>query len=362
VTDEGIQETSKIDKIFVSQGLKKVEVSEAQAGDIVYLTGLKNVKIGQTLTDANSPEALETIKIEEPTLSMSVGPNTSPFAGKEGKFLTGRQILDRIKKELETNVSLKLNINESGEYIISGRGELHLSVFIETLRREGFELEIGKPQVITKTIDGKLCEPYEELTIDVASEYANSVTGEVGRRKGIMISQDDLGDGTTRLIFEITTAGMLGLRNQILTISRGTGVMNSLFLDFKPVSGSVPRLRNGVLISSETGKAVTYGLSNAQERGTTFVDPQTPVYRGMIVGLHTRENDIEINVTKEKHLTNVRAASSDISIALTPPTKLSLEQCIDFLEDDELLEATPVSLRLRKKILDANLRNRARKN
>lgn len=360
VNEEGAKESAKIDKIFVSTGLMRQEVKEAACGDIVAITGVKNAGIGETIADQSQPEALPGIKIEEPTLSMAISANTSPFAGKEGKFVTGRQIYDRIKKELETNVSLKFRQGEEGEYILSGRGELHLSVFIETLRREGFELQVGKPEVIIKEIDGEKCEPVEELTVDVEDQFVNNVIAEVIRRKGTLHHQNPLLDGTTRLIFEITTRGMLGLRSQLMTLSRGTAVTNSIFLRFAPVKNDIPRLRNGVLVASETGKAVTYGLDIAQGRGITFIEPQTQVYKGMIVGLNSRESDIEINVAKEKHLTNIRAASSDMTTILTPATILSLEQCIDFLEDDELLEVTPTSLRLRKKILDPVLRNRAR--
>lgn len=360
VNENGIKESTRIDKVFVSAGLKRVEVAEAEAGDIVAITGTKNAGIGETIADQTNPEALPGIKIEEPTLSMAVSANTSPFAGREGQFVTGRQILDRIKKELETNISLKLKVNEQNEYVLSGRGELHLSVFIENLRREGFEMQIGKPQVITKEIDGVKCEPVEELTIDVENDYANGIIGEVIKRKGTLLHQNKMNDGTTRLIFEISTCGLLGLRNQLLTLSRGTAVTNSLFLRFDKVTNSIPKLRNGVLIASETGKTVTYGLDIAQGRGITFLEPQTPVYKGMIVGLNSRENDLDINVCKEKQLTNIRAASSDFTTVLTPATILSLEQCIDFIENDELLEVTPKSLRLRKKILDANLRNRAK--
>jgi GTP-binding protein len=360
VTEDGVKENSRIEKIFVSNGLKRDETKEAVSGDIVAITGTKNASIGETIADQAAPEALPGIKIEEPTLSMAVSANTSPFAGKEGQFVTGRQILERINKELETNVSLKLKINEAGEYILSGRGELHLSVFIETLRREGYELQIGKPEVIIKVIDGVKCEPVEELTVDVEDQFVNNVIAEVIKRKGNLLHQNPLLDSTTRLIFEITTRGMLGLRSQLMTLSRGTAVSNSLFLRFEPAKNDIPRLRNGVLIASETGKAVTYGLDIAQNRGITFIEPQTQVYKGMIVGLNSRESDIEINVAKEKHLTNVRAASSDMTTILTPATILSLEECIDFLEDDELLEVTPKSLRLRKRILDPVLRNRAR--
>jgi len=350
---------ARIDKIFVSQGLARVEVASAEAGDIVALTGIAAASIGNTIADAQAPEQLPTINIAEPTLKMSIAANTSPFAGREGKFVTSRQILDRINQELQHNVSMRMEPGESGDYILSGRGELHLSVFIETLRREGFELQVGKPMVITKEVHGKVCEPVEELTIDVNSEFVGSVTGEVGRRKGLLLSQEESADGTSRLLFEITTRGMLGLRNTLLTLSKGTAVMNSLFSRFEPSIGDIPKMRNGVLISSDTGKAVGYGLNTAQGRGITFIPPQTEVYEGMIVGLNAREDDIEINVCKEKKLTNVRASGSDDALALTPPTILSLEQCLDFLEDDELLEVTPKTLRLRKRHLTQTERTRA---
>ncbi len=358
---DGNPETVRAEKVFVSQGLKKVEVATAEPGDIVALTGIKNAHIGDTLADPAMPDALPTIEIEEPTLKMSLAVNTSPFAGKEGKFVTSRQILDRINRELETNVSLKMELGLDADFILSGRGELHLSVFIETLRREGFEIQVGKPQVIIKEVNGVKMEPVEELTVDVGTEYVGGVTGEVGRRKGNLIQQIENADGTTRLMFEISTRGILGLRNQLLTLSRGTAIMNSLFKEFIPYTGSIPRLRNGVLIASDTGKAVTYGLNIAEGRGTIFVAPQTQVYAGMIIGLNTRAEDIEINVCKEKKLTNTRASGSDDTVSLTPATIFSLEQSLDFLEDDELLEVTPVSLRLRKKFLDPNVRNRMRK-
>ncbi|MEK7447335.1 MAG: translational GTPase TypA [Patescibacteria group bacterium] len=361
IKKDGSHEQARIDKVYVAQGLKKAEVSEAHAGEIVSLTGVKNASIGETLADSESPEALPTIEIEEPTLKMSVSANTSPFAGKEGQFVTGRQILERIKKELETNVALKMEMGKAGDYILSGRGELHLSVLIENLRREGYELEVGKPQVITKEVDGVRCEPMEELTIDVDTGHVGAVTAEVGRRKGNMLSQEENLDGTTRLTFSISTRGILGLRNQLLTLSRGTAILNSIFTKFQPVGAAIPKLRNGALVAHESGKAVAYGLYNAQGRGIVFIGPQTQVYEGMIVGLNSREGDLEINVTKEKKLTNTRAAGSDDALTLTPPTIFTLEQALDFLEDDELLEVTPKSLRLRKKLLNKNARVRAAK-
>lgn len=360
IKKDGSKEQARIDKVYVSLGLKRVEVKEAFAGDIVALTGVKNAGIGETIADSNNPEALPTIVIEEPTLKMSIAANTSPFTGKEGEFVTGRQILERIKKELETNVSLKLESGEDGGYILSGRGELHLSVFIENLRREGFELQVGKPQVITKIIDGKENEPIEELTIDVAMEHAGAINSEIGRRKGNLLGQEENSDGTVRLVFEISTRGLLGLRSQLLTLSRGTAIMNSFFLRFQPIGFSIPKLRNGALVASKTGKAVAYGINNAQGRGTIFINPQTQVYAGMVVGLNSREGDLEVNVCKEKKLTNMRSSGADDAIILSPPTILSLEQSLDFLEDDELLEATPKNLRLRKKLLNATERARTK--
>ncbi len=358
---EGTRDTGKIEKIYITEGLKKIEVKEATSGDIVSIAGLKNASIGDTVCDPKDPTALPSIAIEEPTLSISIYANTSPFAGREGKFVTARHLHDRIIKELETNVSMRIATDENGEFILSGRGELHLSVFIETLRREGFELQVGKPKVITRVIDNETCEPVEEVTIDVASEFASNIIGELNKRRGILMHQEENSDGTTRLVFEITTRGTLGLRNVLMTASKGTAIMNTMFLRYEKAGGIIPKLRNGVLIAFSSGKAVAYGLNIAQQRGTTFIHPQTEVYAGMIVGLNQREDDLEINVNKEKQLTNMRAASADAITVLTPPTILSLEQCIDFLEDDELLEVTPKNLRLRKKILDPTLRLKARK-
>ncbi len=358
INEKGIVETGKAEKLFMLQGLKKIEVGEAHSGDIVSVAGIGQASIGDTLADADNPKALPAIAIEEPTLSISIYANTSPFAGREGKFVTARQILERIKKELETNVAMKLEVSDSGEFIVSGRGELHLSVFVEAMRREGFELQVGKPRVITREIDGEVCEPVEELTVDVPQEYANAVISNITRRKGILLHQDDNQSGYTRLDFEITTRGLLGLSSVLMAATKGTAVANSIFLKYSPLSPEMPRLRNGALVAYERGKAVTYGLDIAQARGTTFISPGTEVYAGMIVGLSQREGDLEINVAKEKKLTNMRASSADIATILTPPTILSLEQSIDFLEDDELLEVTPTALRLRKKILDKNQRNR----
>ncbi len=358
--DDNVIESSRITKIFQNSGLKKIEVKKAYSGDIVSIAGLEQATIGSTIADQLCPEGLPSIAIGEPTLNISLYANDSPLAGREGEFVTARQLLGRIKKELETNISMRLVISPEGNYILSGRGELHLSVFIETLRREGYELQVGKPHVIVKEVDGSLMEPIEEMTIDVGSDFVDIVIGKVSRRRGILHNRSDNLDGTTRLVFEIPTRGTLGLRNTLLASTKGTAIINLLFLRFDKIGAAIPKLRNGVLIASKPGKAVIYGLNNAQQRGTTFISPQTEVYAGMIIGQNKRKDDMEINVTKEKKLTNMRAANSDIATVLTPPTILSLEQCIDFLEEDELLEVTPKSLRLRKKLLSSLERGRAR--
>ncbi len=358
---DGTAEQATVDRVYVSKGLKRIEVPKAEAGDIVALTGIGNAGIGETLACVNYPEALPVIEIEEPTLKISISANTSPFAGQDGKFVTSNQIKHRILKELETNVSLKMELGHSGEFILSGRGELHLSVFLETLRREGYEFQVGKPQVITKIVNGKEHEPVEELIVDVPAEYGSAVISEVGKKKGSLLSQEDNSDSTIRLVFEITTRGLLGLRNQLLTQTKGTVVMNSMFLRYQMMGSTIQKLRNGALISSDNGKAVAYGLGNAQERGVLFIEPQTSVYTGMIVGVHARANDLQVNVAKVKKLTNMRAAGADDAIMLTPPTILTLEQSLDFLEDDELMEVTPNNLRLRKKALNAKERARGKK-
>ncbi len=359
---DGTKETTTVDKVFVSQGLKRAEVSEGLAGDIVALTGIKNAGIGDTIADSSKPEILPTIRIEEPTLSMSVGPNTSPFMGKEGKFFNSRQILARIERELQTNVAMKFNVGDDGRYVVSGRGELHLSVFLETLRREGFELEVGKPRVITKKVDGVEVEPVEELTIDVGNEYVGAIKSEVGGRRGILIKQEEISSHSSRLVFEISTRGILGLRGVVLTLSRGTAIVSSVFIRYDKTGPAIQQIRKGVLIASETGRSASYGLNIAQQKGPVFIGPATAVYKGMIVGINGRDEDLEINVCKDKQLTNNRSVGED-AIILTPPLIFSLEQSIGFLADDELLEITPLNLRLRKRILDSTQRVReARKN
>ena len=357
---DGTVKKAKIDKLFAYRGLNREEIQEAFAGDIVAITGVSEAEIGETLADVNNPEALPTIEVEKPTLSMYLGPNTSPMKGREGEFTTSRQIGDRLKKELETNVSLQ--VEESGiGFILSGRGELHLSVLIETLRREGFEFEVGRPQVVTIQEDGIEKEPVEELIIEVAPEFVGAVSQEMGARRAEMRAQESLPTGATRLTYIITTRAMIGLRNLMLTATKGTIIMNSLPYGYQEMGAKIPSSRNGVLIAFEKGVSTPYALQSAESRGELFIGPGTEVYAGMIVGLNNRQEDLEINVVKEKHLTNMRSKSSDGAVQLTPYTDLSLEQCIDFIEDDELLEVTPQNLRLRKRYLDSNERKRMAK-
>ena len=357
---DGTVKKAKIDKLFAYRGLNREEISEAFAGDIVAITGVAEAEIGETLADANNPEALPTIEVEKPTLSMYLGPNTSPMKGREGEFTTSRQIGDRLRKELETNVSLQVEENGIG-FIISGRGELHLSVLIETLRREGFEFEVGRPQVVTIQEDGVEKEPVEELIIEVTPEFVGAVSQEMGVRRAEMRAQENLPTGSNRLTYIITTRAMIGLRNLMLTATKGTIIMNSLPHGYQEMGAKIPSSRNGALIAFEKGTSTPYALQSAESRGELFVGPGTEVYAGMIVGLNNRQEDLEINVVKEKHLTNMRSKSSDGAVQLTPFTDLSLEQCIDFIEDDELLEVTPQNLRLRKRYLDSNERKRMAK-
>jgi len=359
--EDNVKEEVQIDKVYLSEGLKRVEAEEGISGDIVTLTGIKNADIGDTIAAVSHPEKLPTIKVEEPTLSVSIGPNTSPFMGKEGKFLTSRQIFDRIHKELQTNIAFRFKINEKGTYVLSGRGELHISVFLETLRREGFELEVGRPQVITHMQDGVEVEPIEELTVDVEDDYLGNIKAEIGRRRGMLVYQEETTPGASRLIFEISTRGTLGLRSILLTLSKGTAVSNSMFLRFEKVGASFQQLRKGVLTASETGKVAPYGLNIAQSKGVTFVVPTDMVYQGMVIGMNGRDEDLEINICKEKQLTNNRSSGEDMLI-LSPPVIMSLEQSLGFIEDDELLEVTPKAIRIRKKILDPTLRYRSEKN
>lgn len=349
---------AKIDRIFTYKGLGKEEVSEATAGDIVAISGIAQANIGDTIATGENPEALPTIELEPPTLSIYIGPNTSPLKGQEGEFTTSRQIAERLERELETNIALKIVPDGLG-YKVSGRGELHLSVLIETMRREGYELETGRPEVVYKEINHEKCEPIEELTIEVEPEFVGAVSQELGIRKSELKSQELTSSGSTRFVYEITTAALIGLRNSLLTATKGTAIMSSLPNGYRPVEGKYKPERNGALIAHEAGTSTAYALDAAQARGILFIPPGVPVYQGMIVGLSNKKDDLDINICKEKQLTNMRTHSSDGAIQLTPYTQYSLEQCIDFLLDDELLEVTPKSLRLRKRELDPVKRKRA---
>jgi len=360
IKTDGATTNAKIDKLFISRGLAKEEVSEAGAGDIVYIVGAAEAHIGETLASRDQPEALPVMAVEAPTISMYLGPNTSPMKGREGEFTTSRQIGDRLQRELETNVALR--VAESGiGFVVSGRGELHLSVLIETMRREGYEFEVGRPEVVTITKDGSEQEPVEELLVEVGPEFVGVVSQELGKRKAELRKQEQTTSGAARMTYIITTRALIGLRNRLLTDTKGTVIMYSLPHGYQPVGGALPRTRNGVLIAFEPGTTTPYALQAAEARGELFVGAGTEVYAGMIVGLNNRPDDLEINVCKAKHLTNMRSKSSDGTVQLTPHTQLSLEQSIDFIEDDELLEVTPHALRLRKKYLDANERKRAAK-
>ncbi|HEY5600503.1 MAG TPA: GTP-binding protein [Patescibacteria group bacterium] len=352
-----------VTKLFNFEGLGKKEIESAGVGEIVAICGLKNGSIGDVITTLDSPPVLSLIKIEEPTLKITLGVNTSPFVGREGKYSTSRQIGERLAKEVETNLALKVEELPSGnEFLIFGRGELHLSILMENLRREGFEFQVGKPEVIIKEENGKKLEPFEEVTIDVPTVYQGAVSGEISKRRGVLADMVQNESNLTRLTFKLSTRGSLGLRNALLTLTRGTSSVNSMFDSWQTLGDQLPKLRSGVLIASQTGKAVTYGLNIAQGRGITFIEPGTEVYQGMIIGQTPKDEDIEINVTKEKKQTNVRASTSDISVILTPAKNLSLEESLNFLESDELLEVTPQTLRLRKKYLTMSERYKAKKN
>lgn len=332
----------------MSHGVSRFEVPEGVAGDIVQLTGIGDAQIGETVADAANPEALPVLEVEAPTLQIYLGPNTSPFKGTEGEFSTSRQIADRLNKELETNVGLRV-VEDGIGFKVSGRGELHLSVLIETMRREGFEFEVGRPQVVTREKDGVIEEPIEEVNIEVPAEYVGTVQMELGQRKATLHDQFASPKGVTKLVYELPTRALIGLRNILMTNTKGTIVMHSQVTGYQPKGSALEQLRNGVLIAFETGTTTPYSLQTAEERGTVFAPAATKVYAGQIIGLNKRGDDMEINVCKAKHLTNMRSSSSDGVVQLTPPTILSLEQCLDFIENDELLEVTPKSLRLRKK-------------
>jgi GTP-binding protein len=354
---DGTIAKARVDNVFMSQGVSKFEVKEGIAGDIVQLTGIADAQIGETVCAADHPEALPTIEVEDPTLRIYLGPNTSPFKGQEGEFSTSRQISERLQKELETNVGLQVEDDGIG-FTVAGKGELHLGVLIETMRREGYEFEVGRPQVVTHEENGKTMEPVEEVLIEVPAEHVGAVQMELGQRRATLKEQFASPKGVTKLIYEMPTRALLGMRNILLTNTKGTIVMNSLTIGYQEQGPALQQLRSGVLISFETGVSTPYSLQNAEARGTTFVGPAEKVYAGQIIGLNTRQEDMEINICKAKQLTNMRSSSSDGVVQLTPPTIFSLEECLDFIENDELLEVTPKNLRLRKKELDPNRRKR----
>ena len=359
----GDQETkARIGKVFTYQGLQRVESEAAGMGEIVALTGLGDVSIGYTVADAENPEALPTINIDEPTLSMTFGVNTSPFAGREGQFVTSRHLRDRLFKEIETNVAMKVEETDSADvFKVSGRGELHLSILIETMRREGYELQVGKPEVVYKTINGQLCEPIENLTIEVPQEYMGAVMEGLGTRKAELTNMTETA-GYMRLEFTIPARGLIGFRSELLTSTKGNGIMNHVFHGYAPYKGDIPGRTRGSLVAFEQGETTGYGIYSLQDRGVMFIEPGEQVYEGMIVGENSRDNDIDINPCKQKHVSNMRTSSSDEAIRLTPPRILSLEQAIEYINNDEMVEVTPEHIRLRKSILDRTVRGRNAKN
>ena len=352
-------ENGKIAKLFTYEGLKKVETEAVSAGDIVCLSGIADINIGDTICDVNNPEKIPFVDIDEPTVSMTFSVNNGPFAGKEGQFVTSRHIRDRLMKELERNVSLRVKETDSADsFEVCGRGELHLSVLIENMRREGFELLVSRPKVIFKEIDGVKCEPIERLVVNVPDDCIGNVIEKLGRRKAEMINMEPAEAGHTKVEFKIPARGIIGYRTEFLTDTKGEGTMNSIFDCYEPYKGDIQARTRGVLVAFEQGTSVTYGLYNAQERGELFIGAGVEVYEGMIVGINSRNEDISINVCKEKHLTNTRASGSDDALRLVPPIQLSLEKAIEFIQDDELVEVTPKNIRLRKKILDSKTRER----
>ena len=358
VRQDGTKSNYRITAVFGYNGLKREEVEEAGLGDIIAVSGVLDANIGETIADAQNPEALPFVKIDEPTLSMNFMVNDSPFAGKEGEFVTSRHLRDRLMKELETNVSLRVKEITPDCFEVSGRGELHLSVLIETMRREGFELQVSKPSVIFKEENGKKVEPIEHLTIDVPEEFMGAVMEKMGPRKGEMVNMTSAVNGYTRLEFSIPARGLIGFRNEFMTDTKGNGIMNHVFEGYAPYKGEIDSRSRGSIVSFEQGDAIAYGLFNAQERGRLFITPGTPVYQGMVVGECSRADDLDINVCKGKKLTNTRASGSDDAVKLVPITPMTLEQSIEFIGNDELVEVTPESIRIRKRYLDAAERKR----
>jgi GTP-binding protein len=354
--DHNVHQT-KVTKLFAFDGLKRVDIQQACAGDIVCLAGIEDITIGETVSDVEQPTPIPPIAIDEPTVSMIFGVNTSPMAGREGQFVTSRQLKDRLDKELLGNVSIRVEPTDTPEQMkVVGRGELQLSILIEMMRREGFELQVSRPDIVTKELKGVIVEPVEELVIDVPEDHQGIVIAQVGERKGTMTKMVNNGSGRVRLEFRIPARGLIGFRSQFMTDTKGTGIMNHIFASWEPWHGAIPARANGALVADRVGTATSYAIFNLQERGEIFIDPQTVVYEGMIIGENARPNDMDVNVTKEKKQTNMRASSADEAIRLIPPRKLGLEQAIEFINDDELVEVTPSSIRLRKRILAANMR------
>ncbi|ADH60593.1 GTP-binding protein TypA [Thermoanaerobacter mathranii subsp. mathranii str. A3] len=351
-----------INNLYQFEGLKRVQVEEASLGDIVAVSGISDIEIGETIADRDNPEAVDFVRIEEPTVTMTFSVNTSPFAGTEGKYVTSRHLRERLFKELETNVALRVEETDSPDsFKVSGRGELHLSILIETMRREGYELQVSKPTVIFKEENGVKMEPIELLTIDIPEEYMGVVIEKLGPRKAELMDMHTLKPGTVRLKFKIPTRGLIGYRSEFLTDTKGNGIMTSVFYDYEPYKGDIPSRGRGALVAFETGVATTYGLYNAQERGTLFIEPGTKVYEGMVVGINARSGDIDVNVCKKKHVTNLRSATADEALRLSPIKKMSLEEALEFIDNDELVEVTPQSIRIRKKILDSQQRYKSAK-
>lgn len=353
-------QSCKVEGVYTSVGLKRVSTESSVPGDIIAVTGIQGVEIGQTLADPSDPTGYPTITLEEPTLKILISANTSPLAGKEGKFCTARQIHERLVKEKKTNIGLHISENPSGQgFVVAGRGELHLAVLLENLRREGFEMQVGKPEVIFTEADGKTCEPFEEITIEIDSAYVGVISEELGKRRAELIDTHTNERGITRMVYKVSSRNLLGFRGDIMTKTRGNGIFATRFIGYFLLSSHIPKLRNGVLVASESGISSGYALTTVQERGRAFIGPGVPVYEGMIIGVNNRQEDIDINVCKTKKLTNIHSATADVAIQLDPPISYSLEQCLDFIEDDELLEITPLNLRLRKKYLTKTDRVRA---
>jgi GTP-binding protein len=354
--DSALQKT-RITKLFSFAGLKRVDIETTEVGDIVAIAGVEGITIGETITGIENPAPLPTIVIDEPTIAMQFSVNNSPFAGREGQFVTSRNLRERLEKELLTNVSIRVEDTDSPDaFKVLGRGELQLAILIEMMRREGYELMVGRPEIVTRTIDGKVMEPVEHLTIDIPENFVGTVIERLGPRKGEMVKMHNHGSGRVRLEFRVPSRGLIGLRSELLTETRGTIVMNSLFDGYMPYQGEIPQRSTGALISDRAGTITAYALDGLQDRGVLFVQPGVEAYEGMIIGEHSRDNDLDVNAVREKKLTNMRASSADEAIRLAPPRLLNLEQAIEFIADDELVEVTPKSLRLRKKILQANRR------